>query len=153
MRKIIFTRPDGGLSIVHPILNESGEAEGFTEADAENRAFLKLPQGAINPRFVEADAIPQDRSFRDAWEDKDKITVNMPKAREVHKQKLRAIRAPLLVAADVEFMRAVETGDKVAQAAATTKKQALRDATDFADIASAATPDELKLAIPDVLKQ
>ena len=67
MRKIIYTRPDGGLSVVHPALNTFGEAEGFTEAQAEQRAWLRLPVDAITPTFVEATAIPADRSKRRAW--------------------------------------------------------------------------------------
>jgi len=67
MRKIIFTRPDGGLSVVHPSRNTIGETL-TTDAEIEQRAWNKLPTDAINPKFVNASDIPTDRTFRDAWE-------------------------------------------------------------------------------------
>lgn len=80
------------------------------------------------------------------------ITVNMTKAREIKKDMIRADRAPLLAALDVEYMRAVETGDTVKQAEIAAKKQALRDATKDAAIASAQTPDQLKAVVPEALQ-
>ena len=152
MRKIIFTRPDGGLSVVTPAINTFGEVEGFTEADAEQRAWNKLPADAINPRWADASEVPADRAFRNAWEDTGKIGVNMPKAREIHKDKLRQIRTPLLAALDVEYQRADEQGDAVLKAQIAAKKQTLRDVTKRPAITAAKTPDELKAAIPDALK-
>ena len=38
------------------------------------------------------------------------INVNMNKAREIHKDNIRAARKPLLEVKDVEFQRALETG-------------------------------------------
>ena len=152
MKKIIFSRPDGGISVVTPVLNTHGEPKGFTEADAEKRAWDKLPAIAIDPRFVSSAEVPMDRTFRDAWEDTGQIGVNMPKAREIHKERLRQIRVPLLAALEVEYQRADEQGDAVLKAVIATKKQALRDVTNHPAIASAKTPDELKAVIPDALK-
>lgn len=80
------------------------------------------------------------------------ITVNMTKAREIKKDMIRAERAPLLAALDVEYMRAVETGDTVKQAEVAAKKQALRDATKDPAIATAQTPDQLKAVVPEALQ-
>ena len=79
------------------------------------------------------------------------ITVNMTKAVEIKKDMIRAERDPKLAALDVEFMRAVEAGDTAKQAEISTKKQALRDATDDPAIAAATTPDELKAVVPTAL--
>jgi hypothetical protein len=68
MKRIIYTRPDGGLSIVIPVINTTGEMDGFTEDDALARAMKKLPEDAINPQVVEESDIPTDRTFRNAWE-------------------------------------------------------------------------------------
>ena len=76
------------------------------------------------------------------------INVNMTKAVEIKKDMIRAERAPLLADLDVQFMRAVEAGDTAKQAEISTKKQALRDATDDPAIAAATTPDELKAVTP-----
>ena len=74
------------------------------------------------------------------------INVNMQKARNIHRDKIRAARKPLLEAKDVAFMRAVEAGDTDAQATVAAEKQALRDATAAAAIDAATTPDALKAA-------
>lgn len=80
MRKIIYERPDGGVSIVHPAFNID-ETKGWTDADSEQRAFDKLPADALNPRFIEAVEIPPDRTFRNAW--KADLTVDFVKAKDI----------------------------------------------------------------------
>lgn len=72
------------------------------------------------------------------------INVNMTKARDIHRDKVRQARDPLLKSKDVEFQRAQETNaDTTAIVAA---KQALRDAPDAAAINAATNADELKAA-------
>ena len=66
MRKIIYSRPDGGVSIVHPVINTAGD-EGMTEAQAEARAWQKLPKDAGNPQWITEAEIPKDRAYRNAW--------------------------------------------------------------------------------------
>ncbi len=66
MRRIAYSRPDGKTAIVTPVINTKGEAKGFSEADAEQRAWSRLPKDAINPVWVESSDIPTDRTFRDA---------------------------------------------------------------------------------------
>jgi hypothetical protein len=68
MKRIVFTRPDGGLSIVTPVINTRGD-EGMTEDQALLRAVESLPADAIRPRVIEASELPQDRSTRDRWTD------------------------------------------------------------------------------------
>ena len=68
------------------------------------------------------------------------ITVNLNKAKDITKDRLRAERAPLLQALDVQFQRALETGADTAEIVA--EKQRLRDITTLADAAT--TTDELK---------
>ena len=70
------------------------------------------------------------------------INVNMTKARDIHRDKVRQARNPLLATKDVEFQRALETGADTAAIVAA--KQALRDAPASAAIEAATTPDELK---------
>ena len=139
MRKITFTRPDGGLSVVHPVRNTLGETL-TTDAEIEQRAWDKLPEDAINPQFVKADAIPTDRTFRNAWEDNGGINVNMPKVKDLTKDRLRAERKPLLEAQDVAFQRALESGASTAEIVK--EKQRLRDVTKQVDALTSL--DELK---------
>jgi len=152
MRKIIYTRPDGGVSVVTPVRNTLPVLESLTDAEIEQRAWNKLPPDAIDPRFVEADAIPVDRSFREAWKaDGAAIAHDMAKCREIHKERLRQLRAPKLAALDTEYMRADEAGDAAKKAEIAARKQALRDVTKAPEISAARTPEELKAAIPAAL--
>ena len=68
--------------------------------------------------------------------------VDMAKAREIHKTKIREARAPKLAELDIEFQKALETGASTTDIVA--KKQALRDAPADAGIASASDTDALK---------
>ena len=81
------------------------------------------------------------------------IGVNITKAKDIWRDKIREERKPKLEALDVEFMRAVEAGDTDAQATISAKKQALRDATDDPIIEAATTVTELKSARPAALDQ
>jgi hypothetical protein len=141
MKKIIYTRPDGGVSVVYPVIS-ADDPEGFTEQQALQRAHKDVPADAIEPTVVED--IPSDRTFRNAWRQRGaQVEVDMPKAREIHRERLRRIRAPRLAAEDVNFMRALERGEPTSPIAA--RKQALRDAPADPAIEAAATPEELKL--------
>jgi hypothetical protein len=68
------------------------------------------------------------------------ITINLDKAKVITKERLRAERADLLVAQDVAFQRALETGADTSPIVA--EKQRLRDITKLADTATSL--DELK---------
>jgi len=69
------------------------------------------------------------------------IGINLDKAKEIQKDKIREVRDPLLQVEDVSFMRAVETADSTAQAASAARKQALRDATNIVDSATITATD------------
>ena len=68
------------------------------------------------------------------------ITINIEKAKEITKEKLRADRKPLLEAEDVKFQRALETGADTTDIVA--EKQRLRDITN--DVDSMTTEAQLK---------
>ena len=68
--------------------------------------------------------------------------VDMAKAREIHKNKIRAARAPKLAELDIEFQKALETGASTTDIVA--KKQALRDAPAASGISTAASEADLK---------
>ena len=70
------------------------------------------------------------------------ISINMTKARELHKDRIRAARTPLLTKLDVDFQKALETSADTASIVS--KKNALRDAPADSGIASAANVDALK---------
>jgi hypothetical protein len=68
------------------------------------------------------------------------ITVNINKAKEITKDRLRAERKPLLEAQDVAFQRALEQSNDTTAIVA--EKQRLRDITNVVDTLT--TLDELK---------
>jgi len=138
MRKIIYTRIDGGLSVAHPVRNTLGETL-TTDAEIEQRAWDKLPDDAINPQFVET--VPTDRTFRNAWKAEAKVvSFDIVKAKDITKDRLRNERKPLLEAQDVAFQRALETGASTAEIVK--EKQRLRDITKQVDTLTSL--DELK---------
>ena len=68
------------------------------------------------------------------------ITINLNKAKELTKDRLRQERAPLLQAQDVAFQRALEAGADTTAIVA--EKQRLRDLPTLAD--QATTLDQLR---------
>jgi hypothetical protein len=68
------------------------------------------------------------------------ITINLEKAKEITKNRLREERKPLLLAQDVAFQRALEEGQDTTAIVA--EKQRLRDVTTLVDTVT--TLDELK---------
>ena len=95
-----------------------------------------------------ADAtVPSDRHFRNAWSlSGSTITEDMDAAKVIFKDKIREVRAPLLEAQDVAYMKALEDDDASAQTAAKNAKKALRDAPAASAISSADTITKLKAA-------
>ncbi len=76
------------------------------------------------------------------------IKIDMAKAAEIQRNRIRAARVPLLAALDVQFMRAVERGDQAEQARVAAEKQRLRDLTNDPRVAAAKTPAELVVILP-----
>ena len=68
------------------------------------------------------------------------ITINLDKAKEITKERLRFERKPLLEVQDIKFMQAQEAGSDTT--AIVTEKKRLRDITKNVD--SCTTTDELK---------
>ena len=82
MRKIVFTRPDGGVSVVSvPVDTDAALAA----------AQAKLPVDAANIQIVDESVIPTDRTFRDSWvQSGGGVVVDLPKARDIQEVKIRA---------------------------------------------------------------
>lgn len=119
---IIFTNDNGGVSVCVP----TGEIE------IEAVQAKDIPAG-IESFIVDHDTLPQaDNDFFDAWEQTGgAITVNLNKAKEVTKRRLRYERESLLAAQDVAFQRALESGADTSAIVA--EKQRLRDVPALAD--------------------
>ena len=100
-----------------------------------------VPDG-VTSYIVDHSSLPTDTDFQNAWVYKDgKVEVDLTKAKEVHREYIRRERKEKLAALDIEFQRALETGDTSAVVA---KKQVLRDATADSAIESATSLAELR---------
>jgi hypothetical protein len=79
------------------------------------------------------------------------IGIDINKAKDIHKDKIREVRNPLLQAKDVEYMRAQESGNTEKVAEIVAEKQTLRDATTIVnDVEISATS---VLGVTEELKQ
>jgi hypothetical protein len=94
-----------------------------------------------------------DRTFRNAWKHtgRGKPDVDMPKAREIHREHLRRLRAPILEDLDVAYVRADEQNNAREKSRIAARKQELRDVTAHSAIDDAQTPEQLKAAGLDVI--
>jgi len=137
MAKIIYTNDNGNVVVVTPV---------STELTVDEIAAKDVPAGK-SYTIVEDSQVPTDRSFRDAWIFSDDIIqVDMTKAKDLMRNKIREVRKDLLESEDITFMRAVETADVDAQAASAARKQALRDAPLASAISNASNVTALKAA-------
>lgn len=146
---VAITRNDGGITLLDFVTKEYASVDGIgweREPSEENinAIIAKYPwaDDCVSWKIIEKKDVPEDRTFRNAW--KHDLSVDMPKAREIHKDKLRRDRAPLMAALDIEAIRANEEGDKAKKAGVVARKKVLRDITKHPSIEAASTPEELK---------
>jgi hypothetical protein len=126
MQVIIFTNENGGVSICVPT----------GEISIESVKTKDTPASSI---IVDHDTLPNsDNDFFDAWElSGSTVSVNITKAKEITRKRLRVERQPLLDAQDVLFQRALETSADTTAIVA--EKQRLRDITNQVDSATTTT--------------
>ena len=124
---IIHTNENGNVTVTVPT----------GEISIEDVLAKDCPDHAI---IVDSSELPAEHEdFFNAWELADgKVTVNLTKATELTKTRLRAERKPLLEAQDVLYMRATEQNQDTTSIVA--EKQRLRDITKI----TVTTLDELK---------
>ena len=76
------------------------------------------------------------------------ININMGKARDVWRDKIREDREPYFASLDVDYLKATEAQNVTLKNYIELKKQQLRDAPEDSRIEEATTPDELKVVDP-----
>jgi hypothetical protein len=118
---IIFENSNGGVSVCIPT----------GELDIQTVKAKDTPSTSI---IVQDSELPQaDNDFFNAWElANGVVTVNLAKAKELTKARLRVQREPLLAAQDVLFQRAQESGGDTTAIVA--EKNRLRDITGLVDL-------------------
>ena len=117
---IIFTNELGCVSICTPTGELSIEQVQIKDCPADSY-------------IVETNSLPEaDADFFNAWEQTNGVvTVNLDKAKNLTKERLRIERAPLLAAQDIAFQRALESGADTSAIVA--EKERLRNLPTLAD--------------------
>jgi len=115
--------------------------------------IAKMPETFVSVRPINAGQIPASREFRHAWIDAGggALQHDMPKAREIHRTRIREQRAPRLATLDTDAIRAIEDNDPTKRTQVMAAKQRLRDAPADARIEAAATVAELAALSLNVL--
>ena len=127
--KVLIKNSDGSVGILHPITDCGLTIEQIIAKD--------IPKG-VAYEIVDDSVIPTDRTFRNAW--RHDLEVDIAKAQEITKNRLRVERQPLLETLDVEVMRNMSDPVKLAEIEA--QKQVFRDITKVVDTLT--TVEELK---------
>lgn len=144
---VIYQDADDNAVIVHPSPSLIARMGGIDAAIAhmQSRADC-VPPTATSVSVRGKAEIPMDWTFRGAW--KPDLTVDMPKAREIHMNRIRVARDEALIEADAEVKKAEDAGDATKLAAERAKRQTLRDIPQTFDLSGAKDPEELKALWP-----
>lgn len=135
---IVYSQDDETNKLA--ILVSSGELE-----------LAKLIEKAVpsNKPYSVVKSLNLDNYFYDAYEYKNKeVVLNISKAKDIHLNNFRKVRATLLQELDLEFLRAVELENKDKQRQISVKKMALRDVT---ETPLSDDPNEIKKVWPSIL--
>ena len=147
MKVIVHSGPDGGVTVTVPVepMREGETGDGYI-ARIAGRA---VPRDAVDIMVCEDSDIPQDRTFRGAWRlAGGKVVVDMPLARAIKLERIRAERNRRLEATDKDVAKL--DGDPV-PASLKARRQALRDLpqTIQAELDAIDQPATLKLFEPN----
>ena len=130
------------------------------EGDEDNLVLLMLCEASpLTVEEVQAKDVPGgktsyivetsvvqnlDQDWRDAWtyDSSSGFGIDMTKAKNIHRNNIRARREELMPALDIEFQRALETSSDTTAIVA--KKQVLRDYPAQSGISTAVTDTDLK---------
>ena len=147
-KRIVFQSDEEIASVVIPAPDYSGTME-----DLLKKVVPENCQDSAD--IVEIDTVPSDRTFRNAWVTaKGKsVEVDLAKAKDVAKDKVRLARTPKFQELDIAYQRADEAGDADAKTAVVVKKQTARDATADTKITNADSVDNLKTGMNEVIAE
>ena len=132
---IIYNQENGVMAICVPALNCGLSIEAIAEKDVPTENYKIIDKQDLDTL---------DEQFRNAWvcvTDMNPV-IDLEKAKEVWKEKIRLKRGPALLDLDVQYMRALESGDDTENIVKA--KQELRDLPQNPDIESANSIEDLK---------
>ena len=152
-----WTAPTGRLQITEAAPKEKIEAVKGPLTDQEYYDFVferSISESATDVVELPEDWIPPDvdRSFRNAWKlNIDKVEVDLVKARDIFRERMRSARAPLLKQLDTDYLRADENVDVLEKQRIASEKQTLRNITSMPEIDAVKDVTELRNVWPAVL--
>jgi hypothetical protein len=161
---IVIERADGGVSFMS--INDAyldarvelGDDVAVVISEVIAKWSVHRPGQYVAHRMI-AENFPIPGPFRNAL--KPDLTVDMQKARNIHRDRMREARKPKLEALDMEYSRLDEgtldngqagSAAKQAKKAIAAQRQALRDVTADPAIDAAQTPEELLAIWPEILQ-
>ena len=146
MKKIVY-KTETGIAVITPTRN------GLTHFGIDNLILKDVPRirdGELfnwNPKemtfeeykkyplpeykIIDESELPKDRVFRNAWGFD--LKEDIPKAKEIWKEKLRVDRKPLFEANDIRFRDAYVINNTVELEASIAERDRLRDITKLVD--------------------
>lgn len=143
MSQIIYQNPETNhIAIVMPCIDDLNHIiETVLPKDSQQKPLPYL--------IVSSDAVP--KRYMSSWELVDgKLIQSRDKLWEIKKNEWRQKREVFFKTLDVDYMKALETGDTEQLKNITAQKQALRDVT-LTDV-SLLSLEQLEVFVPDVLK-
>ena len=158
---ICFQHASGNMAVLVPMLNRvKGETTEERKArydviDLDALAEKDIPDG-IPFEICDSLDLPKGREFRGAWINhptKPGLKVDIPKARDIHMDRIRKARDKKLAESDVAITRAMEDENQPEIAKLRAERTVLRDIPATFDLSGATTPAELPVLGPNELER
>jgi hypothetical protein len=138
MKKILFPLENNVLGICNPATEEISLEEIIKISIPENTPYKIVDEINVLPQFIKCCDFDQELGYK----------VNPDRCKDYWLSLFRDVRLPIMEQLDIEFIRAIEDGNKEKQLEISEKKQELRDVT---KTPLPSTLEELKNTWPDIL--
>jgi hypothetical protein len=140
MSFVCYQQPSGALAVLTPVPTEE-----ITLQEVIDKA---IPAGTNYKIVDHVDFIDGEYFEAYKFDHNEGAVIDIDQAKQIHLNKWREARKPLLADLDIAYSRADEVGDLAKKAEIATCKQALRDVT---KIPLPDTLSEIKAIWPDIL--
>lgn len=128
--KIAVSLQDGSLAVLSIVLDDGRTVKVKPTKENIEKEIMRQPFGPsmVSWRIIQDEDLPQDRTFRGAWQDKNKkIGHDMEKVEKLHTDRLRNERTAILQEKDKDWMKAFGQGNLVEAQQIEEQRQKLRD--------------------------
>ena len=152
MTTVAIQRTDGGVSLM-----TINDAELQDEIDLFFAVQIEVDKwaeswGSLPVAWAIVTDAPNNREYREAWVlNNGRVVADMPKARAVHRAKIREVRNKRLDNLDKDTIKAIDDDDTPTRQQIKAQKQRLRDAPADARIDAAQSIAELRALTLEVL--